>query len=146
MALVAAIALQLTKANYAVYAFALTAAIVLLNSRTGGDVHATDRQRVGFTVIGAMVTAALVAVLEVLLSHARRAARSGSGPGGYAARMTVNEDQTGRGDARPEGDPSQEHPAQQAHGGSMAPGLVDDTGRPVADESDETPTTDSFRG
>jgi hypothetical protein len=27
----------------------------------------------------------------------------------------------------------QEHPEQEAHGGSMAPGLVDDTGRPRAD-------------
>jgi hypothetical protein len=28
--------------------------------------------------------------------------------------------------------PEQEHPIQDAHGGSMAPGLVDDTGQPVA--------------
>ncbi|MEU4623335.1 hypothetical protein AB0G04_25605 [Actinoplanes sp. NPDC023801] len=28
---------------------------------------------------------------------------------------------------------SQEHPEQEAHGGSMAPGLVDDTGQQVAD-------------
>jgi hypothetical protein len=27
-------------------------------------------------------------------------------------------------------DPSQEHPPQDAHGGSMAPDLVDDTGHP----------------
>ena len=27
--------------------------------------------------------------------------------------------------------PEQEHPPQEAHGGSMAPGLVDDTGHPV---------------
>lgn len=27
--------------------------------------------------------------------------------------------------------PEQEHPEQEAHGGSMAPGLVDDTGHPV---------------
>ena len=44
--------------------------------------------------------------------------------------MTINHDPAGE---RPEGDPSQEHPAQEAHGGSMAPGLVDDTGRPIAD-------------
>ena len=30
-------------------------------------------------------------------------------------------------------DPEQEHPVQDAHGGSMAPGLVDDTGEPVED-------------
>ncbi len=34
----------------------------------------------------------------------------------------------------------QEHPEQDAHGGSMAPGLVDDTGEPVEDapEGDAT--------
>jgi len=37
-------------------------------------------------------------------------------------------------------DPQQEHPIQDAHGGSMAPGLVDDTGRPVADRPEETDT------
>jgi hypothetical protein len=33
-------------------------------------------------------------------------------------------------------DPSQEHPPQEAHGGSMAPDLVDDTGhaKPQDDE------------
>ncbi len=30
--------------------------------------------------------------------------------------------------------PEQEHPEQEAHGGSMAPGLVDDAGRPIADQ------------
>lgn len=34
--------------------------------------------------------------------------------------------------------PEQEHPPQEAHGGSMAPGLVDDTGHPVAGESQGT--------
>jgi hypothetical protein len=29
------------------------------------------------------------------------------------------------------GHPEQEHPVQDAHGGSMAPGLVDDTGHPI---------------
>jgi hypothetical protein len=29
--------------------------------------------------------------------------------------------------------PEQKHPAQEAHGGSMAPGVVDDFGHPVAD-------------
>jgi hypothetical protein len=32
--------------------------------------------------------------------------------------------------------PEQEHPVQDAHGGSMAPGLVDDTGQPIADLPD----------
>ena len=31
------------------------------------------------------------------------------------------------------GDPQQDHPAQEAHGGSMAPGMVDDTGQQVTD-------------
>jgi hypothetical protein len=39
-----------------------------------------------------------------------------------------------------ESDPhaDQEHPEQEAHGGSMAPGLVDDTGRQTTD----VPATD----
>ena len=32
------------------------------------------------------------------------------------------------------GNPEEDHPAQEAHGGSMAPGLVDDTGNPTTDE------------
>ncbi|WP_161952550.1 hypothetical protein [Actinoplanes sp. TFC3] len=31
------------------------------------------------------------------------------------------------------GDPDEEHPAQEAHGGSMAPGLVTDTGEKEAE-------------
>ena len=34
--------------------------------------------------------------------------------------------------------PEQEHPEQDAHGGSMAPGLVNDTGQPVADLPDSS--------
>jgi hypothetical protein len=34
--------------------------------------------------------------------------------------------------------PEQEHQVQDAHGGSMAPGLVDDTGEPVADLPDSS--------
>jgi hypothetical protein len=64
--------------------------------------------------------------------HLDRSIRS---TGGYAGGMTDFEDQ----DARPEGDPTQDHPAQEAHGGSMAPGLVDDTGHPIADVPDESP-------
>jgi hypothetical protein len=33
--------------------------------------------------------------------------------------------------------PEQEHPAQDAHGGSMAPGLVDDTGHEVDDAAED---------
>ncbi|WP_305788659.1 hypothetical protein [Symbioplanes lichenis] len=36
------------------------------------------------------------------------------------------------------GNPDEPHPAQEAHGGSMAPGLVDDTGHPTP----ETPPED----
>jgi hypothetical protein len=32
--------------------------------------------------------------------------------------------------------PEQEHPVQDAHGGSMAPSLVDDIGRPAAEVPD----------
>ncbi|MFC0003750.1 GTPase activator [Micromonospora siamensis] len=36
--------------------------------------------------------------------------------------------------ARPDGrDPEATRAAEEAHGGSMAPGLVDDTGRPVVE-------------
>ncbi len=31
-------------------------------------------------------------------------------------------------------DPEQVHPAHDAHGGSMAPGVVDDTGRVISDQ------------
>jgi hypothetical protein len=34
------------------------------------------------------------------------------------------------------------HPEQQAHGGSMAPGLVDDTGHPVAEPPPAAPVGD----
>ncbi|HEY0001559.1 MAG TPA: hypothetical protein VGB74_13970 [Actinoplanes sp.] len=56
--------------------------------------------------------------------------------------MTKNDDEL-QGSGRPpveEGNsphPEQEHPEQEAHGGSMAPGLVDDTGRPVEESQPE---------
>ena len=37
-------------------------------------------------------------------------------------------------------DPEQDHPIQDAHGGSMAPGLVDDTGQHIADVPDQADT------
>jgi len=43
-------------------------------------------------------------------------------------------------------DPQQDHPIQDAHGGSMAPGLVDDTGEPVADLPDQTDTDPAAEG
>jgi hypothetical protein len=53
--------------------------------------------------------------------------------------MTINEnDRGGTGDqpvdraATGGRHPEQQHPVQEAHGGSMAPGLVDDSGHPVA--------------
>ncbi len=36
---------------------------------------------------------------------------------------------------------AEEHPEQEAHGGSMAPGLVDDIGEPVGD--DDTPPVEA---
>ena len=37
-------------------------------------------------------------------------------------------------------DETQDHPVQDAHGGSMAPGLVDDTGHQVAEVPAEADT------
>ncbi len=34
-------------------------------------------------------------------------------------------------------DPSQEHPAHEAHGGSMAPELVDETGHPRPEDEEK---------
>jgi hypothetical protein len=34
--------------------------------------------------------------------------------------------------------PEQVHPEQEAHGGSMAPGLVDDTGHPIEETPEAT--------
>jgi hypothetical protein len=81
VALAAAVLMQLKKTNYALYSIALTAAVVLLNSR-GGGVFAVDVERVAFTVIGAAVTAALVAVLQLTLSRAsaRRTAHPSTDP------------------------------------------------------------------
>ncbi len=45
-------------------------------------------------------------------------------------------------------DESQDHPVQDAHGGSMAPGLVDDTGHQIADvpsQEDTEPQADADR-
>ncbi|MET1017770.1 MAG: FUSC family protein [Leifsonia flava] len=73
VALAAAILLQLKRSSYAFYSVALTASIVLLNSR-GHSVLAVDIERVGFTVAGAVLTAAVVTILQVSLSraHTRR--------------------------------------------------------------------------
>jgi len=48
--------------------------------------------------------------------------------------MTTNNDESqerGRSTAESAPHPEQEHPEQDAHGGSMAPGLVDGTGHPT---------------
>ena len=37
-------------------------------------------------------------------------------------------------------DPQQDRPIQDAHGGSMAPGLVEDAGQTVADVPDQADT------
>ena len=66
VALALAILLQLIKADYALYSVALTAAVVLINSRTT-DLFAIDVERVGFTVIGAIVTALLLVSLQSVL-------------------------------------------------------------------------------
>ncbi|MCU1481751.1 MAG: hypothetical protein JWQ19_2537 [Subtercola sp.] len=83
VALGAAILLQLKKANYAVYSVALTAAIVLLNSG-GGNVFAVDVQRVLFTIAGAVLAAAAVAILQLALGR-RLASRSAATAAAAAA-------------------------------------------------------------
>lgn len=62
-ALVVALVLLVRKANYAVYAFALTVAVVLINM-DGSDVLTADIQRVGFTLAGAVLVALFAASYE----------------------------------------------------------------------------------
>lgn len=71
VALAAAILLKLEKASYALHAFALTTAIVLVNSR-GAGVAVIDVERVAFTVIGALIAAIAAAAVQFTLL--RRAA------------------------------------------------------------------------
>lgn len=54
----------------------------------------------------------------------------------------------GSGTARDDRDPRAIREAEEAHGGSMAPGLVDDTGHPVAEppEADNEPSTPGRAG
>jgi hypothetical protein len=68
LALVLAVLLQLKKANYAIYAGALTATVVLLNSH-GGNRLVVDLERVVFTVVGAVIAAAVLIVLQSLLAR-----------------------------------------------------------------------------
>ncbi|TLP98576.1 hypothetical protein FEF26_04040 [Nesterenkonia salmonea] len=65
-ALVIALVLLVRKANYAVYAFALTIAVVLFNV-DGSDVLTADIQRVGFTLAGALLVAVLAALHELVV-------------------------------------------------------------------------------
>ncbi|AJT42231.1 FUSC family protein [Psychromicrobium lacuslunae] len=76
LALFATILLQLKNSNYAVYAFALTAAVVLLSSGNG-SVLEVDIQRVLFTVIGALLTAVVAAALELALRPLIKACQEG---------------------------------------------------------------------
>jgi hypothetical protein len=60
--------------------------------------------------------------------------------------MTKNDDELQGSDRSPaeaghSSHPEQEHPEQEAHGGSMAPDLVDDTGRPVEGSQSDTTGT-----
>ncbi|WP_162320165.1 FUSC family protein [Nesterenkonia haasae] len=66
VALVIALVLLVRKANYAVYAFALTIAVVLFNV-DGPDVLSADIQRVGFTLAGAVLVAALAASYQLVV-------------------------------------------------------------------------------
>lgn len=71
LSLVIAILLQLKKANYGLYASALTATVVLLNSH-GGSRLVVDVERVGFTIVGAIVAAAVLVLLQLLLARRSR--------------------------------------------------------------------------
>ncbi|PRY23875.1 hypothetical protein [Pseudosporangium ferrugineum] len=52
----------------------------------------------------------------------------------------MDEKQPAEQDPRPTpGDPADDHPAQEAHGGSMAPTLVNDTGEQLTDTPPEAP-------
>ena len=66
ISMAAAIILLLKKANYAVYAAALTAAIVPLNA-TGGALLSVDSERVLFTVLGALLAAVVVFAIQLAL-------------------------------------------------------------------------------
>jgi Fusaric acid resistance protein-like len=88
ISLIAAIVLQLKRASYAVYACALTAAIVLLSARNG-HVYATDVQRVLFTVIGAVLAAALLLIVEVVLHRLVPEERRAPGPAEPKGRPTT---------------------------------------------------------
>lgn len=74
LALIVALALYATGGKYALYAFALTAAIVLLNSQ-GKNVLTIDLQRVGFTLAGALLIAVFAQVYEPGLRAVRHRAR-----------------------------------------------------------------------
>jgi hypothetical protein len=65
VSLIVAVVLLVRKANYAVYAFALTVAVVLMNM-DGSDVLTADIQRVGFTLAGAVLVAILAASYEFI--------------------------------------------------------------------------------
>lgn len=79
VAMLVALGLYATGANYAGYAFALTTAIVLMSS-TGQNVLAVDLQRVGLTLAAAALVAVLAAVYAPIL-HAvlRRKREDGTG-------------------------------------------------------------------
>jgi len=66
LCLAAAVLLQLKISSYALYSVALTASIVLLNSRANGLVS-VDSQRVLFTMLGVVLAGLLVVVLQFVL-------------------------------------------------------------------------------
>ncbi|TNM42871.1 hypothetical protein FHP29_07700 [Nocardioides albidus] len=77
VAMIVALGLYAKGASYALYAFALTAAIVLLSSPRG-DVYAIDLQRVGFTLAMAVLITVLAAGYEPVLRAVLR--RRSTGP------------------------------------------------------------------
>jgi hypothetical protein len=67
----AAVVLQLRKSSYAVYSFALTFALVLVDS-SGQDFLQTGEQRIAFTMIGAGLSTCMALCLQLVFHHPRR--------------------------------------------------------------------------
>lgn len=71
LSMLVALWLYATSKNYALYALALTTAIVLLNHQ-GTDVSSIGLQRVGFTLVSAIVVALLMVLYVPIIRRAQR--------------------------------------------------------------------------
>jgi uncharacterized membrane protein YccC len=90
VAMVAAAVVYLLHVRYAYFATCLTAAIVLLNAEQA-DVLTTDVERVGYTIAGLTLVAAVVALAEIALG--RYTPASGGNP---QSPVTVTAENAGR--------------------------------------------------